>query len=389
MKKIFLFCYITAALLSLAGCEETGNDFTGTNSIYLETKDGKTTLFETDSEPLTVEVMLTKALEEDLQITFELAGPEGVVELSGNPLTIKAGEKTASFSVVSLNANVLESSATYRIGISSLLPEGVQLKEPLQFVVSPMTSEALTDEQKAILEAYKTTSGVDLAKYIGAVNVTAVVTGTNPDTYEPLDPQTITGKTVITLSESATAEKPVLKMLANPMGIQDYMYNILRSVTVDYADWYLEWASESYATLMNTINWSSTSEEVFEMTLDGISFDSDKNIDFLDTYLDEYDEECVRVPFEYSFSAYDREVAAIEARLINPSEDDEWAFDATANPNVHLNNSDIMEDWFECGNWIEPSASVSDTELTFTFCVYGCWLDSDFTRVVATYTPNN
>ena len=390
MKKIFLFGCITAALLSLAGCEETGNDFTGTNYIYLETKDGKTTLFETDSEPLTVEVMLTKALEEDLQVTFELAGPEGVVELSGNPLTIKAGEKTASFSVVSLNANVLESSATYRIGISSLLPEGVQLKEPLQFVVSPMTSEALTDEQKAILDAYKTASGVDLAKYIGAVNVSVEYVGFDNENEVPLDPVTFTGKTLITLSESSTSELPVLKMLSNPMGIQDKMYATLRAMTVENSDWCDAEYYPDNTGLMNAINWNAESQEVFSMSLDGIKVNADKTIEFLGTGADQYGDEIVIVPFEYDFTAFEREKKAVADGTFVKQE--EYAFDCTANPAYHVNNTTIEYDYCEYGeegNYVEASASVSDESMIFTFCVYMCNNDYDYTRIVATYTPNN
>ena len=84
MKKILFFSCIMAALLSFVGCEEAGNDFEGTNYIYLSAKDGKTTMFETDSEPLEIEVMLTTALEEDLVLEFGLTGTEGVVELQGN-----------------------------------------------------------------------------------------------------------------------------------------------------------------------------------------------------------------------------------------------------------------------------------------------------------------
>jgi hypothetical protein len=285
--------------------------------------------------------------------------------------------------VVSLNANVLDASENYTISVSSVLPEGVELKNQLQFVVSPMSVDALTDAQKAIIEAYKTATGIDLGKYIGAVNVTTVITGTDPDTYEPLDPQTVKGKTIITLSESATAENPVLKMVANPMGIQDHMYTILRSVTVDADDyWYGEYALECYATFMNAINWSKTSTEVFTMSLDDIKFNSDKTIDFLGEGMDQYESEITIVPFDYSFSAYDRELAATIEK------DDEWAPDATANPYYHLNCDDITEDLYEGGNWIESTAEISNDSLVFTFCTYACYLDGDYTRVVATYTPN-
>ena len=389
MKKILFFSCIAAALLSFVGCEETGNDYDGTNYIYLSAKDGKTTLFEADSAPLTVEVMLTKALEEDLALTFALQGTEGVVELAGNPVTIKAGEKTASLDIVSLNENILEAAANYTLSLdaSTVLPEGVALKDAFTFVVTPVAVEALTDAQKAIIEAYKTATGIDLSKYLGVVNVSTVITGTDPDTYEPLDPQTVTGKTIITLSESATDEMPALKMITNPMGIQDYMYRILRSVTVEDSEYWCD--AESYpdnANLMKTIGWNAESAEVFSMYLDNIRCNADNSLTFVGVVLDQYEEEITIVPFDYSFTAYEREKVAIADGSFTK---DEYSYDATANPYYHLNNSDISEDGYEYGNWVEASAEISNESLVFTFCTYACYLDGDYTRVVATYTPNN
>ena len=395
MKRILVFGCMLAAMAGFTACtdDNTGNGgYEGINYIYLSTQEGKTTLYETDSDPLVVEVMLTAALDEDLVLDFSLAGAEGVVSLEGTPVTIKAGDKTASFNVVSNNANMLEAASNYTVGLAEdvVLPENVELKETLSFVVSPMTSEALTDAQKAVLEAYKASTGIDLSKYIGVVNVSTVITGTDPETYEPLDPRTVKGKSLITVSESATAEAPVLKMLTNAMGIEDHIYQILRSVTVDADDyWYGEYTLPCYETLMETLGWNKTSEEVFTMSLDGITFAADKSVAFLGAGLSQYEDEITIVPFDYSFTAYEREIAALADGSLDPSSDPDWAYDATANPYYHLNCDDITEDLYEGGNWIEASASVSETALTFTFCVYGCYLDGDYTRIVATYTPNN
>ncbi len=395
MKRILVFGCMLAAMAGFTACtdDNTGNGgYEGINYIYLSTQEGKTTLYETDSDPLVVEVMLTAALDEDLVLDFSLAGAEGVVSLEGTPVTIKAGDKTASFNVVSNNANMLEAASNYTVGLAEdvVLPENVELKETLSFVVSPMTSEALTDAQKAVLEAYKASTGIDLSKFIGVVNVSTVITGTDPETYEPLDPRTVKGKSLITVSESATAEAPVLKMLTNAMGIEDHMYQILRSVTVDADDyWYGEYTLPCYETLMETLGWNKTSEEVFTMSLDGITFAADKSVAFLGAGLSQYEDEITIVPFDYSFTAYEREIAALADGSLDPSSDPDWAYDATANPYYHLNCDDITEDLYEGGNWIEASASVSETALTFTFCVYGCYLDGDYTRIVATYTPNN
>ena len=398
MKKLLMFGCILAAMAGFTSCEDDNNGnggYEGVNYIYLTAQNGKTTIYETDEEPLVIDVMLTAALEKDLTLTFALTGTEGVVSIEGNPVTIKAGEKTGSFNVVSNNANVLEETANYTVALdaSTVLPENVELKESLSFVVTPIIVEEQdpTDEKTALLNAYKESTGIDLTKYIGLVNVSTVITGTDPDSGEPLEPRTVNGKTLIELSESATAEAPVLNMTTNAMGIEDYMYQILRSVTVDNDDyWYGEYTMPCYAKLMTALNWNKTSDEVFSMSLDGITFGAEGAIEFLGQGLNQYEEEITIVPFDYSFTAYDRELAAIESGDFNPSEDPDWMYDATANPYYHLNCDDITEDWYEMdGNWIEASASVSETALTFTFCVYACSLDSDYTRIVATYTPNN
>lgn len=392
MKKIMMFSCILAAMAGFTSCEDDNNGnggYEGVNYIYLTAQDGKTTMFENDTEPLVVDVMLTTALDKDLVLTFAVNGTEGVVSLQGNPVTVKAGEKTAKFSVVSNDADLLEAAANFTVGLASstVLPENVELKDALSFVVTPVVSEEVTDPQQVIIDAYKAATGVDLSKFIGTVNVSVEYTGFDNENEVALDPVTFTGKTVIAMSESATEELPVLKMVSNPMGIQDQMYAVLRSVTVEDTEYWCD--AESYpdnTNLMETIGWNKDSEEVFSMSLDGISFNADNSVDFLGTGMDQYGDEITIVPFSYEFTAYERELEAIaDGSFVR----DEYSYDATANPAYHLNNTDISEDLCEYGNWVEASASVSEDALVFTFCVYMCINDYDYTRIVATYTPNN
>ena len=394
MKKLLMFGCILAALAGFTACEpETGNGdgYEGINYIYLSSKDGKTTLYETDTDPLVVEVMLTAALQEDLVLTFAVTGTEGVVSLEGNPVTIKAGEKTGSFNIVSNNANVLEATANFTVALASevTLSENVELKDALAFVVTPVIVEEQdpTDETTALLNAYKEATGIDLSKYIGVVDVNVEYTGFDNENEAPLDPVTFTGKTVIALSDEATAELPVLKMVTNPMGIQDRMYAILRAMTVENEDWCNAEYYPDNTGLMEAINWNAESSEVFSMSLDGIKMNADKTIDFLGTGSDQYGDEIVIVPFEYDFTAYEREKAAVADGTFVKQE--EYAFDCTANPAYHLNNTTIEYDYCEYGNYVEASAEISAEAMIFTFCVYMCVNDYDYTRIVATYTPLN
>ena len=397
MKKILFFSCIAAALLSFVGCEETGNGYEGTNYIYLESLGGNTTVWEQDETPLAVTVMLTSALSEDLNLTFAVEGTEGVLDIEGNPVTIKAGQKTASFAIVSKNADKVTSVENFKVVLdaATVLPDKVQLKEGFSFVVRSAAVSALTDAQKDIVEAYKTATGIDLSKYLGIVNVSTVITGTDPDTYEPLAPQTIPGKTIITLSESSTADTPVLKMITNPMGIQDYMHRLFRSLTVDNEDWYNPDNLPCFQTLLNKINWTKTSPEIFLMSLDGLALDADGNFSYEGQFVPdpEYPEDTyVHVPFKYYYTAYEREKLVIdELKQADP----DWYYTCTANPFYMLNNDDISEDWvtdeeeglISC--WTATEGVVSSDSMVFTFCMYACENDADFTKVVATYTPNN
>lgn len=388
-----LCCGMIAAVLAFASCDKNnGTDYEGINYIYLSTE-GNTTIFEADDTPLVVDVELTKAMEEDLTLTFATSDKDEVVSLQDNPVTIKAGEKKASFSIVSNLAGKLDETTSYKLSLdlSCELPEGVSLKSDFDFSVTPVATGTLTEAQQAIVDAYKAATGIDISTYLGFVNVSTVYTGSDIETGEPLEPETITGKSIITLSDKSTANAPILEMTANPMGIQDKMYRSLRAVTVENVFWTTPEADggiADFATLMDAIKWSSTSVETFSMGLDGITLASDGTVAFVGDGVDQYEEAIKIVPFTYNFSAYDRELAAIANGTLVKG--DEWYSDATANPAYHLNITDITEDqygWEGDGNWIEASAMITAESLVFSFCadVYGA---SDYFRVVATYTPN-
>ena len=398
MKRFAFLGCIAAALLSFVGCDETGKDgYEGINYIYLSSEGGKTTILESDQTPLSVEVMLTTALEEDLTVAFAVNGTEGVVELQNNPVTIKAGEKTASFEIVSLNAGKLSEAANFTVTLdaAAVLPENVELKSPFAFVVNPAPATGeLTAEQQAIIDAYKAATGINLSKYLGAVNVTAVISGYDVETGEAFE-EPKSGKTVIALSAESTLEVPVLEMTSNAMGVQDYMYKVMKAVTVDDVEdlWFPDaYAMECYAIFTEAIGWNSSSDETFNVSLDGITLSTDKTVNFVTDYVNSYDEESIIVPFEFLFSAFEREKTADFANAAVKPGDDEWLPDCTADPTAHLNLSGLAYDEYEMedeGYYVEPSAEIKDNgELVFTFC-FDHRNASDYTRVVATITPNN
>ena len=122
------------------------------------------------------------------------------------------------------------------------------------------------------------------------------------------------------------------------------------------------------------------------MTLDSIKLPLDGSVEFLGEGEDQYGDPITVVPFGYKFSAYERELKAIEDGTLVKG--DEWYADATACPEYHINCDDISDDLYEMGNWTEASASISKDKLEFVFCVYPNALSYDYVRVTATYTPN-
>ncbi len=393
MKKIFALCCIVAAGFASVSCEKTDDGYTGTNYIYLTS--GTNSMYDTENDAIDVTVQLTASLKEDLTLTLAVADDEdGIITLEGNPVTIVAGAKTGTVKVRTkeLSAGL---SSNFRITLdrdATVLPEKVAWKEDFTFTVHTSAVPEFTEEQKAIIEAYRGKTGIDLTKYLGIVDVTTVYTASNPDSEIPDEPVTITGKTTIVLSEQATADQPVLKMTVNPMGLTDELYRKLKSLTVNNADWYNENNVPCYRTLMTEIGWTSESVETFSMTLDGIFVNDDQSVDFvkdLSYYDEEYEEDVTlhKVDFEYMFSAFEREKEALAAGKIGTEVDEDWAYDATVDPSMWLNTDDISEDGYEYGNYVEASATISDEKMVFTFPIYN-YNDYDYSKVVATYTPN-
>lgn len=395
MKKIFFLSCMAAVLSVFSACEpsEEGT-YEGTNYIYLSTQDGKTSMLESDTAPIVVEVMFSTSVAEDVEITFAVEGTEGVLSLEDNPVTVKAGEKTATFNIVSNNAGILTEAANFTITVDGTLPEGLELKKEIGIVVSPAASAGdLTQEQLAIIKAYKDATGVDLSKYLGEVSVTAQISGYDL-LYEEFSTE-VTGTTVIELSEESTAEVPVLKMVSNAMGIQDHFYSTFKAITIDNVEYWFpeEWPMACYKTLSETISWTSDSQEIFTLSLDGITLSADKSVSFTAPYESYYEEGSLIVPFEYYFSAFEREKAAIADGTLNPAADDEWAYNCTADPAIHMNISGIRIDEWEMegeGYFVEASAEISAEKLEFVFCYdFDSMYAGDYTRVRATYTPNN
>lgn len=395
MKRILLMCCAAAAMfVGMVSCEEPETGYEGINYIYLEADENS--IYDMEDAALEITVRLTTALDQDLVLTFDVSDdPDNLIVLEDNPVTIPAGSTTAVLAVKSMP--ISSESAVFSITLddSTVLPENVSWSEDFRFSVLSSALDDLTQEQLAIVDAYSEATGIDLTKYIGIVNVTAVYTAPTEDGY-PMQSETITATTAITLSDQSTAEQPVLKMTYNPMGIQTKMYDKLKASTYDNQDWSSDWNFECFKVLMEEVPW--TDNETFSMSLDGIRPQSDGTVEFVadKSYYDDDYEEDVKlfiVPFEYSFSLYEKEQQAMaEGRIGTEATSEQyWDESATYSPLFYLNCYDTTEETateeFEPANWVESSASISNEKMVFTFCLFN-YVDYGYTKVVATYTPS-
>ncbi len=377
MKKVVLMCCAMAAMV-FASCDNGENGgYQGTNYVSLSSE--LSTVYAVEGQELVLNVSLTAALAEDLTLEFATDAPAALAELEGSPVTIPAGEKKASFKLAVNGPLENVTSQNYSISlVTESLPEKVVWEQDYVYTVRKAVElPALTPDQQAIVDGY---AAADLNKYLGYVKCTVEYTYYDMATFELCEkPMTWTTMSAIVLSEESAAGTPVLKMIANPMGMEDEMYNILKGQTINNEYWPEQPDGQ---TVMAGLGWSADKEEIFSMTLDGITLGADGTVEFVGELPDRYGEPYSSVPFEYYFSVYEKE----KVTELDVTEDGT----GTANPAFWLAPyCEIIEDeWLnEDGVFVEPSASISAESLTFEYC-----FDYDgaagYNKVKVTYTPN-
>ena len=180
MKHLFFWggVLLTAAVTSTACNEEKATGYSGTNKIYLTATDNNAVITESDATPLEVEVSLTSSVETTTTLTFRLEDDtQELLRLEGNPVTIAAGSKTASFQVISNLKNLLAESTYISVGIDAAqLPQGMELAEALRIRVNPNPAiPELTEEQKNLyntIESYNLQARNNQEKFKASITKT-------------------------------------------------------------------------------------------------------------------------------------------------------------------------------------------------------------------------
>ena len=408
--KNLLFLLAFLPIVALTSCANGEDDNVKmTNYVQLSVNGGTggvTTISEDATEPVIVDVMLSYYVEATTTINFALTGNDGdILRLENNIIEIPANQKTAQVKVYSNNRNSLTSEQSVTLTIASSNNDKIVLSNPWIIKVTPAAQEGeLTEEQKAMIAGYKENLGIDLYRMLGKLNCSVKVNFQINDKElfnNGNDSRTFTGETIITLSENATAEKPVLKMVSNPMGMNDFMFEMMRKVTTEDVEecWYF---SPSSMAVMNAVGYTPgdddkyyvASTETFEMTLDNISIE-DGEIKFVAEGPDAYGDLIDLVPFEYNYSLWNKlqaksgEVLEVDGEEMEVSQLIKEG--ASLDPKVYLFLTTITEDSWENEptDWVEPSASYDFENGTFKFAFPFDMANSyGYQNVEVTYTMN-
>ena len=408
--KNLLFLLAFLPIVALTSCANDEDDKTKmTNYVQLSVNGGTagvTTIAEDATEPVVVDVLLSYFVEEATTINFALTGNEGdILRLENSVVEIPANTKTAQVKVYSNNRNSLIAEQSVTLTIASSSNDKIVLSNPWVIKVTPVAQEGdLTEEQKALIAGYKENLGIDLYRMLGKLNCSVKVNFQIDDKElfnNGNDSRTFTGETIITLSENATAEKPVLKMVSNPMGMNDFMFEMLRKNSTE--DVWESWYYMPYQmAVMNAVGYTPgdddkyyvASTETFEMTLDNISIE-DGEIKFVAEGPDAYGDLIDLVPFEYNYSLWNKlqaksgEVLVVDGEEMKVSQLIEEG--ASLDPKVYLFLTTITEDSWENdpSDWVEPSASYDFENGTFKFVFpFDMANSSGYQNAEVTYTMN-
>lgn len=407
MKKItFMLMCMLAMLTGFSACSSSDNDGDKpmTNYVSISAK-GNNIINEDDDEEVKFNILIGNTLTADATISLSLEGnDDNVATLTPSTIALKAGAKTASFTVKSNKKSLLKSDRVLTVKATFSDANMKTDGKAATLTIKPDSDiPVLTAEQQKLIEGYKQNLNIDLTKILGKVKVDTKVTFNDDDKIDindNKDTRSFSGVTIITLSEKATADKPVLKMVSNAMGMAAFNYEMLRKRTVEDTE---NWTQMPYGkAVMENINYDYN-KETFTMTLDGIEVNADMSLKFTGSKVTMYEEEITTVPFDYTFSAWDRLKAMADANKSFVVDDGDTKTEVSVqdiidgggslNPYSFFDNTDIVTDGENTDYttiYVAPTGKIDFTsgKMTFAFPwylenTYGCQ------RVEATYTFGN
>ena len=408
MKKFkFILMCMLAMLTGFSACSSSDdNDGKQMTNYVSISAAGNNIINEDDDEEVKFNILIGNTLTADATISLSLEGnDDNVSTLTPSTVALKAGAKTASFTVKSNKKSLLKSDRVLTVKATFSDANMKTDGKAATLTIKPDSDiPVLTAEQQKLIEGYKQNLNIDLTKILGKVKVDTKVTFNDDDKIDindNKDTRSFSGVTIITLSEKATADKPVLKMVSNAMGMAAFNYEMLRKRTVEDAE---NWTQMPYGkAVMENINYNYN-KETFTMTLDGIEVNpADMSLKFTGSKVTMYEEKITTVPFDYTFSAWDRLKAKADANesfVVDEGEtktkvsvQDIIDGGGSLNPYSFFDNTDVVADGEETDYttiYVAPTGKIDFTSGKMTFA-FPWYLDNTYgcQRVEATYTFGN
>ena len=378
-----IFSLIVIFILASACRNNNEDDVQMSNGIALSVV-GNAFMAEDDTEGVTLNVLMAFAPTKDETIELTLEGNEGdIVHLDHSVLHFKAKQKEATVKVISNAKHALSVPKTLSITIGKMSdPRMKAADEGVKIVVTPDADiPVLTPEQQKLIAGYKEKFGFDLTSLLGKVPVETTVLFNNKDKeefFKGKSKASFKGFSIITLSEKATADAPILKIVDNPMGLTSFCYDVLKAKTVEDHEYFLQ---QPYGSaIVQAINYDATKEQV-SMSLDNIKLiPSSGGVEFVVQRPNLYDEMISALPFVYYFSAWERVKELRDkgtlvyvkenGKIVGYQITDEFLLaGGSIDPQRWLGISDISRDTYNNtpSDWVTPKGHVDFTKGTMTF----------------------
>ena len=231
MRMITMF-FIIACIITACSNDDNPN-VEMTNGVTLSVV-GNASMAEDDTEGINIHVLMAFAPNKDETIEIVMTGNESnIVRIDHNTLHFKAGQKEAIVKIQSNAKHMLSTPKTISIKVGKTSnPHIKAADEGVKITITPDSDmPVLTSKQLQLIEGYKQKYGFDITAMLGKVPVEATVSFNTADKesfFKGESQATFKGFSIITLSEKATEETPILKMIENPMGLTPFFYDILK-----------------------------------------------------------------------------------------------------------------------------------------------------------------
>ncbi len=388
MKKIYFLSFLSLFLVFLTACSDEKELVRCSNYIKISTQSA-TTFTEDSENPVVVDVMLAYTLDKPETISFELVGNEGEVLAIDTPqLDFQAGEKVKQLKVYSNRKSKLNMQQVITLKVKDYTAENMRpWEDGLSLIVKPdVAIPELTEEQLELIRGYKERMNLDLSRLIGRLSCHVRVifpieeVGEEGETiFSDKEVQEFEATSIVTLSESATSDKPILKIVDNPMGCASIQRSVLLKEIAIHNQ-----VGTSFPSVVETLGYNPE-KETFHVALDSLVVLPNCKVEFARTVVDAYGNPIIGVPFIYSFSVWERqqkkaeEGATVDVVVKDPSTGEvlftepETPMEAlieqgvTFRPDYHLISSDISSDSWDSGMWKAPKSAVDFKKGTWNF----------------------